>query len=86
MSSCAARRRCWLKGETLAIERGDDDFETPRHGCPGLQRALGLGQEYPSWMANFLTDGANGASMGEGLKASPALAQAYLDKVREAYA
>ena len=33
-------------------------------------------------MANFLTDGKNGAPMGEGLKASPALAQEFLDNIK----
>jgi hypothetical protein len=79
---CFAYYPRWLKGETLAIERSDDDFETPSHGCPGMQRAFGLNAKTPTWMANFLTDGAQGAPMGEGLKASPALAQAYLDRVR----
>lgn len=78
---CFAYYRRWLKGETLAIERSDEGFETPRHGCPGMQRAFGLTTKSPPWMANFLTDGANGAPMGEGLKASAALAQAYLDRV-----
>ena len=32
-------------------------------------------------MANFLTDGKNGAPMGEGLKATPALAQEFLDQI-----
>jgi hypothetical protein len=79
---CFAYYPRWLKGETLAIERSDDAFESPSHGCPGMHRAFGLTEKFPPWMANFLTDGANGASTGEGLKASPALAQAYLDRVR----
>ncbi len=79
---CFAYFGRWARGETLVVRRSADDFGKPTHGCPGLQRSLGLGGPYPPWMANFLTDGANGAPMGEGLKASPALAQAYLDRAR----
>ncbi|HOX46009.1 MAG TPA: DUF169 domain-containing protein [Myxococcota bacterium] len=79
---CFAYYPRWVKGETLVVRRADDDFGKPSHGCPGLQRSLGLGGPYPPWMANFLTDGKNGAPMGEGLKASPALAQEYLDRAR----
>jgi len=79
---CFAYYGRWVKGETVVVERADEAFGTPTHGCPGLQRALGLGGPYPPWMANFLTDGAKGAPMGEGLKATPALAQAFLDRAR----
>jgi hypothetical protein len=79
---CFAYYDRWVTGETLVVERSDDDFEQPGHGCPGLHRALGLTEGHPSWMANFLTDGGGGAPMGEGLKASPALAQEYLDRAR----
>lgn len=79
---CFAYYQRWVAGETLVVRRGDDSFSAPRHGCPGLQRSLGLSSTFPPWMANFLTDGANGAPMGEGLKATPELAQAYLDQAR----
>ncbi|MGD8353343.1 MAG: DUF169 domain-containing protein [Pseudomonadota bacterium] len=79
---CFAYYPRWLKGETLVIKRGDDDdFMNPQHGCPGLQKHFGFDQNYPPWMANFLTDGKNGAPMGEGLKATPALAQEFLDNI-----
>lgn len=77
---CFAYYGRWATGTTLVVRRGDDSFASPKHGCPGLQRALGLAPSYPPWMASFLTDGANGAPMGEGLKASPALAQEFLDR------
>ncbi|MDX9722240.1 MAG: DUF169 domain-containing protein [Myxococcota bacterium] len=77
---CFAYYERWCKGESLLIERSDESFAQPKHGCPGLQRALGLGGDYPPWMANFLTDGKNGAPMGEGLKATPQLAQEFLDQ------
>ena len=76
---CFAYYPRWLKGETLVIERGAGSFTNPKHGCPGGQNAFGLGEGYPPFMANFLTDGA-GAPMGEGLKASPRLAQEFLDR------
>jgi len=79
---CFAYYPRWLKGETLVVERGEDeDFMNPSHGCPGLQKHLGFDRKYPPWMANFLTDGKNGAPMGEGLKATPALAQEFLDRI-----
>lgn len=79
---CFAYFGRWAAGETLVVRRGDDSFSSPRHGCPGMQRALGFAESYPPWMASFLTDGANGAPMGEGLKASPRLAQEFLDRAR----
>ena len=74
----------WMKGETLVVRRGEEGeaFMNPRHGCPGLQSHFGFRKGYPPWMANFLTDGKNGAPMGEGLKASPSLAQEWLDKTK----
>jgi len=78
---CFAYYPRWLKGETLVIERGEGGFTDPKHGCPGGQNAFGLGEGYPPFMAHFLTDGA-GAPMGEGLKASPDLAQEFLDRAR----
>ncbi|NLC71485.1 MAG: DUF169 domain-containing protein [Desulfuromonadaceae bacterium] len=79
---CFAYYQRWLKGETLVVRRGEgEDFRTPRHGCPGLQSHFGFTRKYPPWMANFLTDGKNGAPLGEGLKASPTLAQEYLDRI-----
>ncbi|MBI5487162.1 MAG: DUF169 domain-containing protein [Deltaproteobacteria bacterium] len=79
---CFAYWPRWVKGETLAIERGDDSFTQPTHGCPGAQRAFGLARGgYPPYMAHFLTDGV-GAPSGEGLKATPELAQAYLERSR----
>jgi hypothetical protein len=76
---CFAYYGRWSAGTTVIVRRADDTFESPHHGCPGMQRALGLSSSYPPWMANFLTDGANGAPMGEGLKATPALAQEFID-------
>lgn len=79
---CFAYYHRWVKGETLVVRRGEgEDFRSPRHGCPGLQSHFGFTKKYPPWMANFLTDGKNGAPLGEGLKASPALAQEYLDRI-----
>jgi hypothetical protein len=78
---CFAYYPRWMKGDTLVIERGDDGFEDPQHGCPGGQNAFGLGNGYPPFMANFLTDG-EGAPMGEGLKATPELAQEFLDQAK----
>lgn len=80
---CFAYYPAWEKGKTLVIRAGEnEDFMSPRHGCPGLQSHFGFKKGYPPWMANFLTDGKNGAPLGEGLKASPALAQNYLDATR----
>jgi hypothetical protein len=76
---CFASYRSWLDGKTLLIERGDGDFGDPQHGCPGAQASFGFAAEYPPYMAHFLTDGA-GAPMGEGLKATPEIAQEYLDR------
>jgi hypothetical protein len=79
---CFAYYPRWLKGEILVMTRGtDDDFMDPQHGCPGLQTHFGFKKTYPPWMTNFLTDGKNGAPMGEGLKASAALAQEFLDRI-----
>jgi hypothetical protein len=69
----------WMKGKTLVVERGGGEFAAPESGCPGAQRALGFEKEYPSYMAHFLTDG-GGAPMGEGLKATPEIAQEFLDR------
>ncbi|MBN2720380.1 MAG: DUF169 domain-containing protein [Proteobacteria bacterium] len=72
----------WLKGETLVVRQAEGgSFMNPTNGCPGLQSHLGFQKQYPPWMANFLTDGKNGAPMGEGLKASPELAQEWLEKI-----
>jgi hypothetical protein len=78
---CFAFYKRWLAGETVAFVKapGESEFEQPTHGCPGAQRALGLVEEYPEYMANFLTDG-NGAPTGEGLMASAELAQEFLDR------
>jgi hypothetical protein len=75
---CFAYYSRWLKGETLVVKRNGGTFQDPQGGCPGMQRAFGLEKEYPPWMAHFLTDG-KGAPMGEGLKASPELAQEFID-------
>jgi hypothetical protein len=78
---CFAYYQRWVNGETLVVEHGEgDSFMDPRHGCPGMQTHFGFKKGYPPWMANFLTDGKNGAPMGEGLKAAPALAQEFLDR------
>lgn len=71
---CFAHYSRWIAGETLVISRGGA-------GCQGAQRALGLEKGYPAHMAHFLTDGI-GAPKGEGLKATPEIAQAYLDRGR----
>jgi len=79
---CFAFYKRWLNGETVAIVKAPeegDEFSEPTHGCPGAQRALGLAKEYPPYMAHFLTDGV-GAPMGEGLMATPELAQEFLDR------
>lgn len=69
---CFAYYDRWLDGHTLI-------FRKDGGGCPGGHRAFGLEKTYPDYMAHFLTDG-EGAPMGEGLKASPKLAQEFLDK------
>jgi hypothetical protein len=70
----------WLKGETLVIQKDEGTFANPTCGCPGAQRALGFVKKYPPFMANYLTDGKD-APTGEGLKASPELAQEFLDRL-----
>lgn len=81
-SCCFAYYQRWLKGETLVVKRNGGSFQDPQNGCPGMQNALGLGKGYPPWMAHFLTDGKKGAPMGEGLKATPELAQEFLDRAK----
>ncbi|MBF0410830.1 MAG: DUF169 domain-containing protein [Candidatus Riflebacteria bacterium] len=81
---CFAYYPRWEKGETLVIQRSEDPFANPTHGCPGLHRSLGIGGPYPPWMPNFLTDGKNGAPMGEGLKANPEIAAAFLERTKQA--
>lgn len=71
---CFAYYPRWLEGETLVLSRGGA-------GCQGAYRALGLLTGYPAHMAHFLTDGV-GAPKGEGLKATPEIAQAFLDRAR----
>lgn len=71
---CFAYYGRWLVGETLVLEKGGA-------GCQGAYRALGLEKTYPPYMAHFLTDGV-GAPKGEGLRASPEIAQAYLDRAK----
>jgi hypothetical protein len=78
---CFAYYGRWLKGETLIFRKGEGNFGKPEGGCPGGHRAFGLEREYPPYMAHFLTDGV-GAPTGEGLKASPELAQAFLDAAK----
>jgi len=69
---CFAYYKRWLAGETLVMKKGGG-------GCQGAARAFGLEKTYPAYMAHFLTDGV-GAPMGEGLRASADIAQAYLDE------
>ena len=76
---CFAYYKGWMEGKTLVIEHGAGDFANPQSGCPGAQRAFGFERKYPPYMAHFLTDG-EGASVGEGLKASAELAQEFLDR------
>ncbi len=71
---CFAYYPRWIAGETLVVEKGGT-------GCLGAHRALGLEKSYPAYMAHFLTDGV-GAPKGEGLRATPEIAQAYLDAAR----
>jgi Uncharacterised ArCR, COG2043 len=71
---CFAYYGRWRAGETLVLEKGGA-------GCQGAYRALGLEKTYPPYMAHFLTDGV-GAPKGEGLRASPEIAQAYLDRAK----
>lgn len=78
---CFAYYKQWLQGKTLVIERSEGDFTHPDCGCHGAQMAFGLRKDYPTFMAHFLTDG-EGAPMGEGLKATPQLAQEYLDRAK----
>lgn len=76
---CFAYYGAWQKGETVVFRKAHQSFGNPTHGCPGAHNALGLGDGYPPYMAHFLTDG-KGAPMGEGLKATPDLAQEFLDR------
>lgn len=62
----------WMAGETLALKKGGT-------GCKGAHRALGIEKASPPFMAHFLTDGV-GAPKGEGLKATPEIAQQYLEQ------
>jgi hypothetical protein len=63
----------WVAGETLVLKNGGG-------GCKGAYRALGIERSAPPpFMAHMLTDGV-GAPKGEGLRATPAIAQAYLDR------
>lgn len=78
---CFAFYKRWLKGETLVIKKGKGSFTAPKNGCPGAQISLGLQNKYPPYMAHFLTDG-KGAPKGEGLKASPDLAQEFIDHAK----
>jgi len=71
---CFAYYKQWLDGHTVVIRKGAG-------GCPGGHRAFGIEKDYPDYMAHFLTDGV-GAPMGEGLKASPDLAQEFLDRAK----
>jgi hypothetical protein len=73
-SCCFSHYPQWVKGETLVLSRGGA-------GCQGAYRALGLVKGYPPHMAHFLTDGV-GAPKAEGLKATPEIAQAFLDRAR----
>ncbi len=68
---CFAYYKHWLSGETLVIKKGGA-------ACGGAVRAFGLETTYPAYMAHFLTDGV-GAPKGEGLRATPEIAQAYID-------
>lgn len=78
---CFAYYPRWLNGETLVVQKNAGSFQNPEKGCPGMQNAFGLGKGYPPWMSHFLTDG-KGAPMGEGLKATPELAQEFLDRAK----
>jgi hypothetical protein len=74
---CFAYYKQWLDGKTVVFEKGAG-------GCPGGHRAFGLEKTYPDYMAGFLTTGEgvppdSPMSRGEGLKASPELAQEFLD-------
>lgn len=64
----------WVAGETLVLKKGGT-------GCKGAHRALGIEQESPSFLAHFLTDGV-GAPKGEGLRATPEIAQQFLDRAQ----
>lgn len=75
---CFAFFQRWRKGHTLVVRKGNGSFSDPDSGCPGMQTAFGLGGSYPPYMKHFLTDG-EGAPKGEGLKATPDLAQQFID-------
>ena len=75
---CFAYYTQWLEGQTVVFKKGGG-------GCPGGHRAFGLETDYPDYMAGFLTTGEgvppdSPMAKGEGLKASPALAQEFLDQ------
>ncbi len=69
---CFAYYDRWLAGDTLVLRQGGG-------GCKGAHRALGIEKSSPPFMAHFLSDGI-GAPKGEGLRATPEIAQAYLDR------
>jgi len=71
---CYAYFGHWMAGETLVVRKGGP-------GCPGGHRALGLERATPPFMAHFLTDGV-GAPSGEGLRATPAIAQLLIDQAK----
>ncbi len=73
---CFAYFAHWMNGETLVVRKGGP-------GCPGGHRGLGLENTTPPFMAHFLTDGV-GAPAGEGLKATPEIAQAMIDRAKPA--
>jgi len=79
---CFAYFNQWKNGYTLVVRKSGESFSDPKNGCPGAQNAFGLSNGYPPFMANFLTDG-KGAPMGEGLKATPELAQDFLDRAQK---
>jgi hypothetical protein len=78
---CFAYYQRWLQGTTIIIRKAAGGFMNPEFGCHGAQVSFGLSKDFPSFMAHFLTDGV-GAPMGEGLKATPELAQEYIDRAR----
>jgi hypothetical protein len=77
---CFAYFKRWREGQTLVVEPARGEWGKTGTGCMGMQRAFGISEARTPWLAHFLTDGKGGAPMGEGLKATPELAQQWIDR------
>ena len=68
------------EGKTLVVEPARGEWGKSETGCMGMQRGFGVSDAQAPWLAHFLTDGKGGAPLGEGLKATPDLAQQWIDR------